>query len=217
MTTETMKTYLPAAGRDLFLPLYDPLTKLLGVERDRRALLEAAELRPGHRVLDLGCGTGTLVVATKAAHPKVDVTGIDPDPKALARARKKAARAGVSVRLDQGFADSLPYDDASFDRVLSSLMIHHLDPADKARAFAEIGRVLKPGGRFEMLDFGGAHDHEGGFVQRLLHSHKQLVDNDEKGMLARMSEAGLVDVRVVGRRGSLFGRLVQYQARRASA
>lgn len=215
--TETMKTYLPAAGRDLFLPLYDPLTKLLGVERDRQALLEASELRPGHRVLDLGCGTGTLVVATKLAHPKVDVTGIDPDPKALARARKKAARAGVSVRLDQGFADALPYDDASFDRVLSSLMIHHLDPGDKARAFAEIRRVLKPGGRFEMLDFGGAHDHEGGFFQRLLHSHKQLVDNDEKGLLGRMTDAGLVDVRVVGRRASLFGRLVQYQARRANA
>jgi methylase of polypeptide subunit release factors len=90
MTTETMKTYLPAAGRDLFLPLYDPLTKLLGVERDRRALLEAAELRPGHRVLDLGCGTGTLVVATKTAHPKVEVTGsIRIRRRSRARARRR--------------------------------------------------------------------------------------------------------------------------------
>lgn len=56
--TETTRTFLPAAGRDIFLPLYDPLTRLLGVGRDHEALIRQAELKPGHRVLDLGCGTG---------------------------------------------------------------------------------------------------------------------------------------------------------------
>ena len=210
----TTRAFLPAAGRDILLPLYDPFTRLLGVDRHRRRLVQHAELRPGHRVLDVGCGTGTLAIAIKAEHPDVDVVAIDPDPKALARAAKKAQRRGVTVRLDRGFADALPYDDASFDRVFSSLMIHHLDPRDKANAFREIRRVLAPGGRFEMVDFAGPHSHDGGFMQRLFHAHDQLADSDEDRVLAYMHDAGLSDARVVDRPRALFGRLVQLAARR---
>ena len=123
---ETHKTYLPAAGHDWLLPLYDPIVKLLGGEAARRALLDQACIRPGQRVLDIGCGTGSLVVLIKRLHPDVDVVGLDPDPKALARGRRKAARTSVSVQFDQGFADELPYADASVDRVFSSFMFHHL-------------------------------------------------------------------------------------------
>src|SRR5918994_1732899 len=84
---EIQKTYLPAAGHDWMLPLYDPLVKLLGGDRARRALLDQALIRPGHRILDIGCGTGTLVVLLKCLHPGVEGIGLDPDPKALARAR----------------------------------------------------------------------------------------------------------------------------------
>ena len=61
------RTYLPAAGHDWFLPLYDPFVKLVGGDRARRALLEQAEMRPGQRVLDVGCGTGSLVVLINAS------------------------------------------------------------------------------------------------------------------------------------------------------
>ncbi len=210
--TSSERTFLPAAGRDLFLPLYDPFTRLLGVQRHRRRLVEAAELRAGHRVLDVGCGTGTLAVEIRAEHPEVEVVGIDPDPKALARATEKARRRGVSVRFDRGFADEMPYDDASFDRVFSSMMIHHLDPKDKVNAFCEIRRVLAPGGRFEMIDFGNPHQ-PGGRVQRLFHAHPRLSDSDETRVLAYMREAGFETVQVLDRRRTLFGHLVQYEAR----
>ena len=72
------RTYLPAAGHDWFLPLYDPFVKLVGGDRARRALLEQAEMRPGQRVLDVGCGTGSLVVLIKRLRSDVDVVGSTP-------------------------------------------------------------------------------------------------------------------------------------------
>ena len=89
----TERAYLPAAGRDAFLPLYDPLTRLIGGQKILRSLLDQAALQPNHVVLDVGCGTGTLAVLVKRLHPTIDVTALDPDPKALARAAAKAAKA----------------------------------------------------------------------------------------------------------------------------
>src|SRR5262252_6324781 len=97
------RPYLPAAGHDWALPLYDPVVKLLGGDRTLRALVDQAGLHHGHRVLAVGCGTGTLAVMLKTRHPDVDVVGLDPDPKALFRARRKAYGAKVAVQLDRGF------------------------------------------------------------------------------------------------------------------
>ena len=113
---DTHRGFLPAAGRDWLLPLYDPFVKLLGGDSARRALLDQAALEHTAHVLDVGCGTGTLVVLIAQRYPKARVVGIDPDPRALARARRKARRGGVSVELDRGYADSLTYPAGSFDR-----------------------------------------------------------------------------------------------------
>ena len=200
------RTYLPAAGHAWFLPLYDPLVKLLGGQPARRRLLDQACLRSGHRVLDIGCGTGSLVTLIKHTHPDVDVVGLDPDPNALARARRKALRASVSVQFDQGFSDELPYPEASFDRVFSSFMFHHLEPDAKEKTFREVQRVLKSSGSFHMLDFGGpASAH--GFLARLLHASHRLKDNAETQILGLMNRAGFSDRETVGQGAMLFGTL----------
>ncbi len=212
--TDIERTYLPAAGRDWTLPLYDPFVKLLGGDAARRALFEQAALRPGLRVLDVGCGTGTLVVLIKRLYPDVTVVGLDPDPKALARARRKAERAGVSIRFDRGFSDELPYPDASFDRVFSSFMFHHLEAGSKEKTFAEILRVLQPGGSLHLVDFGGPKSGSGGFLARRLHSSDRLKDNFEERIPAIMSRAGLREARAVSRRTMAFGLvpIAYYQA-----
>jgi ubiquinone/menaquinone biosynthesis C-methylase UbiE len=140
-------------GKAWLLPLYDPLTWLLRLGGTRQTLLREAELRPGHRVLDIGCGTGTLAILAKRSVPGAEVTGIDPDEMALARARKKARRAGVEVHFEAARADALPCPDASVDRVLSSFMFHHLQGDDKRAMLDEVRRVLKPGGRLHLQDF----------------------------------------------------------------
>ena len=189
----TERAYLPAAGRDAFLWLYDPVVWLLGAGKIYRLLIDQAGLQPGQAVLDVGCGTGTVAVMIKRLHPQVDVTGLDPDPKALARAARKARRSEVSVRLDRGFADELPYADATFDRVFSSMMLHHVRRDDKPKVLAEFRRVLKPGGSLEFLD---------------------IAPDGEDRMIGRLQEAGFTGIRRVGDRKLLFGRVAFHQARR---
>jgi len=201
----TRKTYLPAAGRDWMLPLYDPFMRLFGGDSTRTALIDQAGLRPGHRVLDIGCGTGTLVALIKRLHPQVDVVGLDPDPKALARARRKAERSGAPVRFDQGYSDDLPYPDASFDRVLSSFMFHHLEPGVKDATLREVRRVLKPGGSLHLLDFGGPSSGAHGVLAHLFHSSRRLKGNFDGGIVALMARGGLANAREVSHRATLFG------------
>jgi len=206
------KTYLPAAGHDWFLPLYDPITRLLGGDAARQALLDHAAIRSGHRVLDVGCGTGTLAVQVKRLHPDVEVVGVDPDSKALERARRKAERASVAVQFDGGYSTELPYPAASFDRALSSFMLHHLSPDDKDTTLREIRRVLRPGGVLSLLDFGGSEPHSRGLVARLLHSSQRLSDNFGGGILTSVREAGFADVKEVEHRSTLLGRVAYYRA-----
>lgn len=207
----TSRRYVPAAGHDWFLPLYDPLVSLLGGDTARKALLDQATIRSRHRILDIGCGTGTLAVRIKRLHPDVEVVGLDPDPKALARARHKAERAGVSVQFDEGYSDELPYAAASFDRVFSSFMLHHLPLEAKEKTLRGVRRVLTQDGSFHVLDFAmpASRSH---WLARLFHSREHLKHGAEDEVLGLLREAGLTDPKLVAHRPMLFASLAYYQA-----
>lgn len=193
--------FSPAAGRDLFLPLYDPLVSWMGFGRAREELIKQANVQFGYHILDIGCGTGTLAVQLKQQFPAAHVFGLDPDPKALRRAKAKAERAAVSVELEEAFADKLPYDEASFDRVFSSFMFHHLEGTDREKALREVLRVLKPGGSFHLVDF--VVDDHGGFFDRFMHSHAEMKDNSNERILEVMHTAGFRNSKRV-REGRMF-------------
>jgi ubiquinone/menaquinone biosynthesis C-methylase UbiE len=208
--------YVPALRFRSLTPFYDPVARWATRERtSKERLLDQAGLEPGQRILDVGCGTGTLLLAAKSRQPRVDAVGLDGDPEILARAREKAAEAGIEARFDEAMSFEMPYPDRSFDRVLSSLFFHHLTTADKERTLAEIRRVLKPGGELHVADFGRGSDP----LMRAAFGAIRLIDGLEQtranaaGKLPELFErAGLRDARAGTRLRTVFGTLTLYRA-----
>jgi ubiquinone/menaquinone biosynthesis C-methylase UbiE len=136
-------------------PRWYELASAIGFGGQRRrvydGLVRLGGVRPGDRVLDVGSGTGYLSGrAALAAGPAGSVEGIDPSPPVVAYANEHAP---PNATFRSAGAERLPYDDASFDAVVSCLAVHHIPPEDRGPAFAEMYRVLKPGGRLLVADF----------------------------------------------------------------
>ena len=207
------RSYLPAASRDWLLWTYDPWTKLLGADAIRSALLGQMALESGQRVLDIGCGTGSLVVRLKKLYPSISVVGLDPDPAALVLAKRKARRAGVDVHFDRGFSDQLPYADASFERVSCAFMFSVLPTAEKEATLREARRVLRVGCSFHLLDL--AKMPLGGFFMRLLRPRQRFQVCTEERIVALMRQAGFSGARKTGHYAMWLWPLASYRARRS--
>lgn len=156
-TEEPEARYVPAAGRRIFTRLYDPVIALTMRERTFRRRLREQVIAglpdgPGATLVDVGAGTGTFAIALARAAPDAAIVGVDGDDEILGLARRKAGADGVVWK--RGLAQKLPLDDDSADRVTMSLVLHHLTPDDKRAALVEARRVLRPGGRLHIADFG---------------------------------------------------------------
>ena len=205
MNSSIQKTYLPAAGRDWALPLYDPLTALLGINRVRRSLLESANLKDASRVLDVGCGTGTLALAIKQEDPHLEVVGLDPDPKALERAARKNKRAAAAVTFTRGYSEELPYADGSFDRVFSSFMFHHVPEDAQPQMLREAFRVLRTGGSLHLVDMSRIHEETRNGAKKLHGMSRHMGQKSDPHIVELFQRAGFSDVRVMQSGAILFG------------
>jgi ubiquinone/menaquinone biosynthesis C-methylase UbiE len=205
--------YLPAAQYDALLPAYDLLSRALGLPKAHTTLIAQAELADGQRVLEIGSGTGSLTVRAKRSHPGIDAIGVDPDPLALRRAQRKL-NGLTGIRFDHGYAQRLPYGDAEFDRVLSSMMLHHLDGEAKTAAAAEVFRVLRPGGRLHVVDI-DADAHEGdGRLARFFARRRHPAAHFGDSIPHLLSDAGFDCAVLATRRQPVVGCLTFYRATR---
>jgi len=205
--------YVPAFGKDALLPFYDLLTRVLGMNKAYDALVAQAELAEGLRVLEIGCGTGNVTTRVKRAAPGANVVGSDPDPLALARAQRKA-RGLTGIRFERAYAQELPFADGEFDRVLSSMMLHHLADDVKAGAAAEIYRVLRPGGTLHIVDIGGHTTGHDGLAARWMKDNPHATGNLGDAIPRLLRTAGFDCTEVGTRRNRFIGRLTFYRATR---
>lgn len=175
---------------DMEVWLFDTFAMRGQIRQLRRKVLGVAGIAEGRRLLDVGCGTGTLaILAARLAGSEARVSGIDPAPRQIARAQAKARRAGLDIDFRQAVIEDLPFDDASFDAVTSTLMMHHLPDDLKAKGLAQIGRVLKPGGRVVIADFTRSEHKRGDTTD-----DKTGDQADQVGLAEIVGAAGFVDL-----------------------
>lgn len=182
-----------AAGYDLLIWLVT-----LGREgRLREKFLRPVRLQTGESVLDVGCGTGSLAIAAKRRVGVAgEVCGLDASAPMIARARNKARKAGLELSFQSGVAEALPFPDARFDVVLNTVMLHHLPRTARQECVGEMRRVLKPGGRLLVVEFGGAASHGRGPIAHL-HRHGQIKPRE---LVELVGDAGfnIVETGMVG-------------------
>jgi ubiquinone/menaquinone biosynthesis C-methylase UbiE len=188
LTVGTSSSVLHAAAA------YDWLVWLATFGRERifrEKVLGLARLEPGESILDVGCGTGTLAIAAKRhVGPTGSVHGIDASPEMITRASRKARKAGLEVRFENALAEALPFPDAHFDAVLTTIMLHHLPRKARQQCAREIRRVLKPRGRVLAVDFARAARERRSVIGHFhRHGHVDLGD-----IIALLSEADLTTV-----------------------
>jgi SAM-dependent methyltransferase len=198
--------YVPAAGRRGLTAFYDPVMAVSMRESAwRPKLVEAATsgLPRNGVIADVGAGTGRLARRLMQARPDADVVAIDGDPDVLRRAAVKG------VRGREGLADALPFDDASVDRVVMSLLLHHLDRDGKLDALREARRVLAPGGRLHIADWGRPDPltRPGFLALQVLDGFPGTRDHAAGRLPQLIAEAGFAAVRTGDRFRTPWGRL----------
>lgn len=213
-----MARYIPALRFDALTRFYDPIVAVTTRERAfKTRLVEQMNLKAGQRLLDVGCGTATLTLMLKRSCPDADVVGLDGDPAALAIARSKADDAGLAIELREGMSSSLGVPNQSFDRITSSLLLHHLGFVAKMCTLSSMLRALKPEGQLHIADWGRAQDP----LMRIAFIGVQLLDgfatttDNVRGKLPEyIARAGFVDVEETSRIRTPLGTLSLYRATR---
>ncbi|MBI3600163.1 MAG: class I SAM-dependent methyltransferase [Nitrospinae bacterium] len=196
-----IKNYIPPAHWDFLTPLYDRGCVLLGFgRRFRLGIIQSLNLTGAERILDAGCGTGTSLLMVKKLYPEVAAEGLDPDEKALAIAREKSLKNNVSVILHGGIMDDMPFENNTFDVVVSSLVFHHLEKGAKIASLRECLRVLKPKGRMLLVDFGPpGHSPVSRILSKIFSLFESIEDGREGKIPLLMLDVGFSGVNEVGR------------------
>ncbi len=216
MKQPSKSNYVPALGFHWLSPYYDAVVGATTRESMfKQALIDQARFEPGQRILDLASGTGTLTIWIKQSQPQANVTAVDGDPAILALASRKAQKANVAVQFDHALSYDLPYPEAHFDRVVSSLFFHHLSWENKQRTAQESFRVLKPGAELHVADWGPATNAlmRGLFLLiQALDGFKNTQDNVSGKLVELFEQAGFVQVSQRQTFSTVYGTMALYSA-----
>lgn len=214
MSKDGRESFIPALKYRWLTPLYDSLISMtLPEETIKGELIRRASIQDGDHILDVGCGSGTLMLMIKKVHPEATVWGLDADKEIIRRAKDKASKERLPLFFHRQSATEMDYPDATFNRVVSSLFFHHLRREDKIKTLKECHRVLRAGGAIHIADWGRPHDvlmRLAFFLVQALDGFETTADNVEGSLPAMLEEAGFKSVEEVLRYRTIFGTLALY-------
>lgn len=203
------KEYIPALKYDWLTRFYDPVVQLTMPEKKfKSALINLMKIEPSHKILDFGCGSLTLSLMGAEAHPKAEFYGIDIDEKILSIASLKLASALQRISIQQYDGTKIPYPENYFDRVMSSLVFHHLTLRQKYDSLKELFRVLKPSGEIHIADFGrpsGKLQRIGFYGVQFLDGFETTNDSVKNALPKAMTDCGFSEVEEKGVFKTLVG------------
>ena len=212
------KEFTPALGYGFLTPVYDLAVGLLTRERRWRSeLVRQIDPQPGDRILDVGCGTGSLLVRLGQLEPEAELIGLDPDPEVLRIAEAKALRKSIDVAWIEGFLnDDATRDIGNVSKVVSSLVFHQTPPDEKARILSAMQSILADGGNLYIADYGMQRSR---LMRTAFRGTVQAIDgiedtqpNADGCLPAMMQEAGFEAVRENMAIGTLTGSISIYSA-----
>lgn len=212
--------FVPALSFKWLTRLYDPMLRLTMREATWRPRF-VGQISPaaGERILDLGCGTGSLLIMLKRQCSAASIEGVDSDQEILALAHDKIAKERLNIRLYQGYINVLPerrpFADGSFHKVVTSLVFHHLTEIDKLHTLRRVFRLLKRCGQFHLLDWGRpahAAAYLGFLGVRALDGWHNTSSNAHGELPAMLSNAGFIQIEETFSCNTIFGTLRAYRA-----
>ncbi|MEQ8879768.1 MAG: class I SAM-dependent methyltransferase [Cyclobacteriaceae bacterium] len=208
--------YTPALGVDWLTLLYDLAIKLTMPERKfRNKLIDHVNPKNGEYILEFGFGTGANLLIGASKNPNSHFVGLDIDPKIREIAVHKLTKNQLAIPLELYEGAGFPFKSESFDKVYSCLVFHHLDQAAKQRALKEIHRVLKPGGKLIVGDWGKAKSQRMRVVfyaVQLLDGFKTTKDNVDGKIPEFIEKAGFSFVKETGFINTMIGSFCYYMA-----
>lgn len=194
------RTFTPALGYSRLTPLYDIAIRLLTKERVwRDFLVQQVNPQPTDRIVDIGCGTGSLAIRLKNTEPGAEIIGLDPDSDVLARARQKALEQEIDIRWTHGFLDEEILEKIGpVSKVVSSLVFHQTPLPEKSAILSAMYTLLDPGGSLHIADYGLQRTK---LMRLLFRLSVQTIDGihdtqpNADGVLPHLiEEAGFIDV-----------------------
>lgn len=210
----------PALAHSFLTPAYDQVVRFTTRERRFKGLLlDSMSIANGERLLDIGCGTGTLLNAISRAAPAAEIFGLDADPAILKIAARKMHAKNFTAQLVEGRSTAIPFGEGYFDHVVSTLFFHHLLPKDKQRTLEELFRVLRPGGMVHIVDWGkptSIYQRFGFLLVQLLDGFATTREHLSNHMLDRLHNAGFKDICELSYLRTVCGTLRFYRARKSS-